>query len=104
MTEKEIKAVVTGFVARLLDERDKNTNFDFFLFFDIDSPDQNHTGVDVMFTNTFSSMEGYREGMVMIDVAMRDRMSRGGDGFASDRDVMNNTTLRLLGHDGYLTN
>lgn len=104
MTEKELKAVVMGFIERLVVQREKNANFDFFLFFDVDSPSQDHTGSDYVFCNTFNDMEGYQIGMVMIDTAMRDRMSRDNMGFSDSDDIQNNTSLRLQGFDGYLVN
>ncbi len=104
MSEKELKAAVVEFVDRLIDQRDRHANFDFFLFFDVDSPVQDFTGVDVMYVNTFTSIDGFNLGMVMLNSAMRDSVSRDFAGHPDNVDVNNNSGLRILGFDGYLVN
>jgi hypothetical protein len=104
MSEKELKAEIEQFVNRLLEQRNSHANFDFFIFFDIDNPEQDFTSIDTFYTNTFTDVDGFYIGMTLLTSAMVDCISRGFCGDPNDADVSNNTVLRTQGFGGYIVN
>lgn len=104
MKEQELKTLVYGFIQHLSSLQETHHNFDFFMFFDIDSPKPDSEETDVMYVNTFKDEFAYNSGLVMIDTLMHERRVRGMMSDGEHIDVLNNSNLRIRGFGGYIIN